>query len=73
MTPEKIASHEPTAVKRDPNQGTCGEPVSSQDTINTDFQGKLEQALVNPMSQHRVYLRPLVVKNAGKHLVHVRN
>ena len=22
MSPEKIASHEPTAVKRDPNQGT---------------------------------------------------
>jgi hypothetical protein len=27
MSPEKIASHEPTAVKRDKNQGTTGEPV----------------------------------------------
>ncbi len=26
MSPEKIASHEPTAVKRDKNQGTTGEP-----------------------------------------------
>ncbi len=27
MSPEKIASHEPTAVKRDKNQSTSGEPV----------------------------------------------
>jgi hypothetical protein len=27
MSPEKIASHEPTSVKRDKNQGTSGEPV----------------------------------------------
>jgi hypothetical protein len=27
MSPEKIASHEPTAAKRDKNQGTSGEPV----------------------------------------------
>jgi hypothetical protein len=27
MPPDKIASHEPTAVKRDKNQGTSGEPV----------------------------------------------
>ena len=27
MSPEKVASHEPTAVKRDKNQGTSGEPV----------------------------------------------
>jgi hypothetical protein len=27
MSPEKITSHEPTAVKRDKNQGTGGEPV----------------------------------------------
>jgi hypothetical protein len=27
MSPEKIASREPTAVKRDKNQGTSGEPV----------------------------------------------
>ena len=27
MSPEKIALHEPTAVKRDKNQGTSGEPV----------------------------------------------
>ena len=40
MSPEKIASHEPTAVRRDPNQGTSGEPISSQDTNNTDLQGK---------------------------------
>ena len=40
MSPEKIASHEPTAVRRDPNQGTSGEPVSSQVTNNTDFQDK---------------------------------
>ena len=27
MSPEKIASREPTAVKRDKNQGTSGDPV----------------------------------------------
>jgi hypothetical protein len=27
MSPEKIASHEPTAVKRDKNQGTSEDPV----------------------------------------------
>jgi hypothetical protein len=27
MSPEKIASHEPTAVKRDKNQSSTGEPV----------------------------------------------
>ena len=27
MSPEKIASHEPTAVKRDKNQGISAEPV----------------------------------------------
>jgi hypothetical protein len=27
MSPEKIASHEPTAVKRDKNQPSSGEPV----------------------------------------------
>jgi hypothetical protein len=27
MSPEKIASHEPTAVKRDKNQQSTGEPV----------------------------------------------
>jgi len=27
MSPEKISSHEPTAVKRDNNQGTTGDPV----------------------------------------------
>ena len=27
MNPEDIASHEPTAVKRDKNQGTSGDPV----------------------------------------------
>jgi hypothetical protein len=27
MSPEKVASHEPTAVKRDKNQSTTGEPV----------------------------------------------
>lgn len=27
MNPEDIAEHEPTAVKRDNNQGTSGEPV----------------------------------------------
>ena len=40
MSPEKIVSHEPTAVRRDPNQGTSGEPGSSQGTNHTDFQGK---------------------------------
>jgi hypothetical protein len=29
MSPEKISSHEPTAVRRDPSQGASGEPVSS--------------------------------------------
>lgn len=27
MNPEEIAKHEPTAVKRDPNQGTSADPV----------------------------------------------
>ena len=27
MSPEKIASHDPTAVKRDKNQPSTGEPV----------------------------------------------
>ena len=27
MNPEDIAEHEPTAVKRDKNQGSSGEPV----------------------------------------------
>jgi hypothetical protein len=27
MSPEKVASHEPTAVKRDKNQPSTGEPV----------------------------------------------
>lgn len=27
MNPEHIASHEPTAVKRDKNQGSSGDPV----------------------------------------------
>jgi hypothetical protein len=27
MSPEKVASHEPTAVKRDKNQKSTGEPV----------------------------------------------
>ncbi len=27
MNPEDIASHEPTAVKRDKNQGSSGDPV----------------------------------------------
>ncbi len=44
MSPEKIASHEPTAVRRDSNQGTSGEPVSSQSPINTDVQGKQVRA-----------------------------
>jgi hypothetical protein len=48
MSPEKIASHEPTAVKRDPNQGTCGEPVmsNSRDTnqITTGDSGKSDES-----------------------------
>ena len=40
MSPEKIASNEPTAVRRDPNQGTGGEPVSTRSTNTSDFQGK---------------------------------
>lgn len=27
MNPEDVAEHEPTAVKRDKNQGTSGDPV----------------------------------------------
>jgi hypothetical protein len=27
MSPENIRKHEPTAVKRDKNQGTSGDPV----------------------------------------------
>ena len=37
---EKIASHEPTAVRRDPNQGTGGEPLSKDGTNNSDLQSK---------------------------------
>ena len=72
MSPEKIASHEPTAVRRDPGQGTSGEPVSSGSTSNikTAIWNELP---VNQMNQHRVYQRHSVVKNVGKHLVHVRN
>jgi C2H2 type zinc finger protein len=48
MSPEKIASHEPTAVKRDPNQGTGGEPVMSNsgDTkhITTGDSGKSDES-----------------------------
>ena len=40
MSPEKIASHEPTAVRRDPNQGISGEPVSNEGTSNSDLQAK---------------------------------
>ena len=39
MSPEKIASHEPTAVRREPSQGASGEPVSSPSTNDTDVQG----------------------------------
>jgi hypothetical protein len=39
MSPEKIAN-EPTAVRRDPDQRTSGEPVSTQGTNNNEFQGK---------------------------------
>ena len=38
MSPEKITSNKPTAVRRDPNEGTSGEPVSSL-TTNTEVQG----------------------------------
>ena len=44
MSPEKIASHEPTAVRRDLNQGTSGEPVSNKDMNNNDSQGKQTMA-----------------------------
>src|SRR4029079_9627859 len=40
MSHEKIVSHEPTAVRRDSNQDSSGEPVSSQDRDNTGFQAK---------------------------------
>ena len=74
MSPEKIVSHEPTAVRRDPNQGTSGEPVSSQVQIILTFKAsKWEQVLLNQTNQRRVCLRPSVVKNVGKHLAHVRN
>ena len=72
MSPEKIASHEPTAVRRDPNQGTSGTPVSSGD-IATCKTRRLEQLPVNQTNQHRVCPQPSVVKNAGKHLAHARN
>jgi hypothetical protein len=35
MSPEKIASHEPTAVKRDANQNSTGDPITSQSTTVT--------------------------------------
>ena len=50
MSPEKIVSHEPTAVRRDPNQGTSGTPVSSggtsnmQDTQIGTTSGKLDES-----------------------------
>jgi len=43
MSPEKIASNEPTAVRRDSNEGTSGEPVSSL-TTNTEIQGNQFEA-----------------------------
>ena len=74
MSPEKIASHESTAVRRDPSQDASGEPVSSPIQIILTFKAiNLERALLNQMSQHQVYLLPSVVKNAGKHLVLVRS
>jgi hypothetical protein len=46
MSPEKI--HEPTAVKRDPNQGTGGEPVMSNSgntkQITTEDSGKSDES-----------------------------
>ena len=39
MSPEKIASHEPTAVRRAPSQGASGEPVSSPSRNNAEAQG----------------------------------
>ncbi len=48
MSPEKIASHEPTAVKRDPNQVTGGEPVISNSgnakQITTGDSGKSDES-----------------------------
>jgi hypothetical protein len=38
MSPEKIASHEPTAVRRDPNQDTGGDPISSGGTNDSKMQ-----------------------------------
>ena len=73
MSPEKIASHEPTAVRRDPNQGTSGEPVSSQGTNNTD-QGKQIGTSSSKSNESTPGVSATsVVKNAGKHLAHVRN
>ena len=37
MSPEKIAVHEPTAVKRDAGQNTGGEPVTSNIANNEQF------------------------------------
>ena len=39
MSPEKIASHEPTAVRRDSSQVSSREPVSSPSMNNTNVQG----------------------------------
>jgi hypothetical protein len=35
LSPEKVASHEPTAVKRNPNQGTGGQTVTMVQRIKT--------------------------------------
>ncbi len=48
MSPEQIASHEPTAVKRDPNRGTGGEPLMSNSgstkQITTGVSGKSDES-----------------------------
>ena len=69
MSP-KIASHEPTAIKRDPSQDTDGEPVTT-DTGNTKHTTTGDR--VNRTNQCQACLQPSVVKNAEKFLVHVRN
>ncbi len=74
MSPEKIASHEPTAVRRDPNQGTSGEPVSNEGTSNSDLQAEQIGTSYSKSNESTPGVSATsVVKNAGKHLVHVRN
>jgi len=58
MSP-KIASHEPTAIKRDPSQDTDGEPVLP---ILGTLSKLLQEIRVNRTNQRQACPQPSVVK-----------